>query len=191
MADPVTYCSWAVESLCMTQSEWATWSQAILTVVTFGVALWRQEAARAESEVHRKSDTLERKLERDAAAHQRALAFAVNVRGELDELHSIATIVQTYEMKSPGKTFKEASSFLDVRKRAMEAAELLGASTKVLRAVNAANIFYAEFRMYSHKAAYDQADIEFLRKSGTEIEPIAKRAIDAIDVFLAEVIAAE
>lgn len=33
MADPVNYCSWFASSFCVTQSEWAAWTQAVMSVL--------------------------------------------------------------------------------------------------------------------------------------------------------------
>jgi hypothetical protein len=38
MADPINYCSWLVKSFCVTQSEWASWTQAVTSVLAIAAA---------------------------------------------------------------------------------------------------------------------------------------------------------
>lgn len=38
MADPINYCSWFVRDFCITQSEWASWAQAVMSVAAIFAA---------------------------------------------------------------------------------------------------------------------------------------------------------
>jgi hypothetical protein len=167
------------------------WAQAILTAGTFAIAMWHQEKMRAETEAQRRADAIFQKEERNRQAHIRALAYAVNIRNELTGLLSIGQTFQTFEFGSTQDTFSAAASFLDIRHRAIEATELLDASMRVLRAVNAAQALYADLDSFTHKSEYSTEDVARLRERAANIEGIATRAIASVDIFLEEVTSTE
>jgi hypothetical protein len=85
MADPVNYCSWVFPWFCVTQSEWAAWTQAIGSILAIGLAVyvpWRQRSFQIADA--RKQEKLDRANELQVirimhiAMYQAADAFAAH-----------------------------------------------------------------------------------------------------------------
>jgi len=203
MAEPINYCSWLANSLCMTQSEWATWTQAGLTVGTFAFAMWRQKvasdkAAREKAESNeelrneRQKSALERKnaadllqQEKAANAETRARAIAISMRIEMASLVSVVSTIHLREnLKSPAAAFAEYGGHLDIRHRAMDALDLGNAIHPVLDVVSGAQAVYAYLATCKPQDQFEEGDYKFFESSSKTLTPLADKAEKAIEELI-------
>ncbi|WP_313301479.1 hypothetical protein [Stenotrophomonas sp.] len=169
MADPINYCSWLASSFCITQSEWATWSQAGLTVGTFAFAMWRQSVtdARSEEKVAIAEDKLRK--ERLQNSKTRALATAISIRVDIDSFNSVVSALPSHGLDvNPSEVFAGSEPSLGLRLRAMEALDLMDATSAVLAAVHAAQSVHN----YLDACRNDETFGERERKHLSEVCPI-------------------
>jgi hypothetical protein len=93
MADPINYCSWLVKSFCVTQSEWASWTQAGGSILALGIAIVVPVVLHAREQVAQQQRSEQDRLNRERLARIQAKAAASSVlpfaRSFLGELQSV------------------------------------------------------------------------------------------------------
>lgn len=181
MADPINYCSWLYRSFCISQSEWATWTQAGLTVATFAIALWRQEtiSAKAAKEKENAAYLLEEEKKRNAQL--RARAAAISMRAELTRFCSTVEALEEGDMKdTPKDAYAEISPHLDIRLRADQALELMDATESILKAIHAAETLHSYLLSCKDRANFSGTDYQFLSWSARKMRPNAEEALDRV-----------
>ncbi|WP_423163029.1 hypothetical protein [Stenotrophomonas maltophilia] len=161
MADPGIYCFAGAKGLCMTQSEWAAWTQAALTCITFTVALITQhQTDRRSARQKRKSDAA-LMAERIRAADERraqaenllakeraeslliARATAIYIRPELGNFAAVLeSIIEHGPPDSPAEHFNLALPNLAIRHRSLEALKIPEATDALLNVTNAAHALH-------------------------------------------------
>lgn len=185
MADPVNYCSWIVKSYCVTQSEWATWTQAILTVVTFAIALWRQERTASKAALEKNEAARMLEAEKLHNTEMRARAAAISLRSEVIRFCSVMDALREADLEdSPAEAFKAMDPHLDVRLRAREAIELMAAADSVLKVVHGAQSLHDYLNSCKNRPAFEPSDYTFLRDTANNIYPIAERAQEEVGNLL-------
>ncbi|MDH1192506.1 hypothetical protein [Stenotrophomonas sp. GD03958] len=185
MADPINYCSWLASSFCITQSEWAAWTQAVLTVATFAVALWRQELA-AKNAAHEKADAAKLlEEERRKTTLMRARATAISLRSEITRFASVMEAVMEEPLRdTPSATYKAIEPHLSIRLRATEALDLMGAADSALKVVHGAQGLYTYLLSCRNLERYDTAHLDFLRTTAQSLFPIVERAEKEVGALL-------
>ncbi len=185
MADPINYCSWFANSFCITQSEWAAWTQAILTVATFAVALWRQELA-AKKAAYEKADAAKLlEAERQKATLMRARATAISLRSEITRFASAMEAVMGEPLRdTPSDTYNAIEPHLSIRLRATEALDLMGAADSALKVVHGAQGFYTYLLSCKHLVRYETAHLDFLKTTAQKLFPIVQRAETEVGALL-------
>lgn len=184
MSVATNYCSWIYSSYCVTQSEWATWTQAVLTVLTFVVAMWRQEVTqnRANREKAAAADQLE--AMHLSAATMKARATAISLRTEIGQFQSVLKIIIDQGLRQPPKpVFDAMSPNLNLRLRAVEALDLMESADPVLRAVHSAENIYGFFRTCAVKNQFDDGDNAFIQRIAAGILPFVDDAYEKIGVL--------
>jgi len=203
VADPINYCSWLASSFCMTQSEWATWTQAGLTVGTFAFAMWRQKVAsdKAAKEKAKSNEELKNERERSATerresatllqqekaanAASRARAIAVSMRIEMTGFVSVVSTIHLRDnLKSPALAFAEFGSHLDIRHRAMDALDLGEATDAVLEVVSGAQSVYGYLSTCREQKVFEERDYKFFETCSKNLTPLADKAEKAIDKLI-------
>ncbi|MHC1668120.1 hypothetical protein ACODUO_03070 [Stenotrophomonas maltophilia] len=199
MADPVNYCSWVAESFCITQSEWATWTQAGLTVLTFVVALVRQERTdrraaklkiqsdaallleRAEHAEQQRKSAAALLAEADINRRLRARATAISIAHDLLALNSaIDVLAEGNVADSPQQAFAEAAPHLELRTRAMAALDLMEATEAALKAVDGAQSLYRYLLACQDQEAFTPDDLTYLQSTAESLRPDSEAAEKAI-----------
>ncbi|MBN5087892.1 hypothetical protein LI078_06435 [Stenotrophomonas maltophilia] len=187
----------------MTQSEWATWTQAGLTVGTFAFAMWRQKVAsdnaakeKAESNeelrAERQKSALERKTaadllqqEKTANAATRARAIAVSMRIEMTGFLSVVSTIHLRDnLKSPATTFAEYGAHLGIRHRAMDALDLGDAIHPVLDVISGAQTVYGYLATCRAQETFEENDYKFFESCSESLMPLAKAAEKAIESLI-------
>lgn len=187
----------------MTQSEWATWTQAGLTVGTFAFAMWRQKVAsekaareKAESNeklrAERQKSALERKTaadllqqEKTANAAIRARAIAVSMRIEMTGFFSVVSTIHLRDnLKSPAAAFAEYGAYLDIRHRAMDALDLGDAIHPVLDVVSGAQTVYGYLVTCRPQENFEEKDYKFFESCSKKLMPLAEEAEKAIESLI-------
>jgi len=205
MADPVNYCSWIVESYCVTQSEWATWTQAALTVGTFAFAMWRQKVFNdkaaherklsaqdllREKQAHlndQKAAEAERSAERARNQALRARALAITIRTELTEFASVVHVLHEGELgKSPRSLLENTKGHFAIRHRALESLELLDATDIVLTVVERAERAYLFLAACAMRDSYINDDEAWIRAHFGKSRPLVTEALTAIQRLILE-----
>ena len=79
MSDPINYCSWLVKSFCVTQSEWASWTQAGGSILALGIAIVVPVVLHAREQVAQRQRTDQDRLDRERLARIHAKAAASSV----------------------------------------------------------------------------------------------------------------
>lgn len=114
MPDTALYCSWLNSSVCITQSEWAAWTQAILTVMTFAIALVVQRRTQKASEskqdgiraaAEKKEDDIRAAAEKKeeelrADAERREAAIAAQAREEKTKSDLLLAIASAIPLRN-------------------------------------------------------------------------------------------
>ncbi|WP_414611832.1 hypothetical protein [Stenotrophomonas muris] len=185
MSDPVNYCSWVANSFCISQSEWAAWTQAILTVATFAVALWRQELA-AKKAAQEKADAAKLlDAERRKTTLMRGRATAISLRSEITRFASVMdALVEEPLTDTPSATYNAIEPHLSIRLRATEALDLMGAADSALKVVHGAQSLFTYLLSCRNLAKYETAQLEFLKTTAQKLHPIVQRAEAEVGALL-------
>lgn len=185
MADTVNYCSWIAKSICISQSEWAAWTQALLTIVTFAVALWRQEILTKSAERKRDLTDKSHKDERQRLEKMKARAVAIAIQTDVTELLAITSALSRSDAKKvPKVAFETSSKALNIRLRAIESIELSDASDPVIKAVHGAQMIYNYLMVTSDQAKYTPGETEKIEDLAKTLHHIAKTASAALDALI-------
>lgn len=129
MPDTALYCSWLNSSVCITQSEWAAWTQAILTVMTFAIALFVQRSTQKASE--RKQDRIRAAAEKKeddirAAAEKKEDDIRAAADRKEEELRAdaekreAAIAAQAREEKTKGDLLLAIAAAIPLRNRLLD-----------------------------------------------------------------------
>lgn len=143
----------------MTQSEWAAWTQAILTVVTFAIALWRQETLQKRAEAKQDAANALLNAEKARFSEIKARALAIALESDLTDAKTVADVLVLRGPKDhPKDVFDNGAALLTLRTRGSEAVELGAAADPVLRAVHAARTMYEFLELRKDNTSFAPAD---------------------------------
>lgn len=185
MADPVNYCNWLYPSFCISQSEWAAWTQAVLTVLTFAVALWRQERTHRQAEAKKDASDELLKMEKENSQKAKRRAIAIVMNSELAKFGSLATAILMRGLtENPKQMFEIASPLLDLRRRGFEAAELGDAADAVLKAVEGAEKLHIYFDSRSELPHFTEDDATRVKDLCEVLVDISEAAEEGIGHIL-------
>lgn len=196
MADPINYCSWVASTFCITQSEWATWTQAGLTVLTFVIALRRQHKTdqRAAKQKQASDDALlaERRehAEQQRIANEallaetrfnrrlRAKAIAVSLKPDLNKFASLIKVIQQHGLPdTPAQALAEYEEILRIRHRSQEAVELGEIGDRVLEVIDSAQNLFEYLSALRNSAAFSPQNTAFIGDVITDAKPHLDEAI--------------
>lgn len=181
MADPANYCSWFSTTFCITQSEWAAWAQAGLTVATFAFAMWRQKVATDKSTAERQIADQAVTQKQSEGAKILARATAISIRIELNTFLALAKVLPKHlQNVAPPAVFKDADGRLNLRLRALDALNLLEASQPALDAIDAAHLFHNYLRACANQQTFEERDVEHLNRVCIEYQATGQTALDSI-----------
>lgn len=186
MADPINYCSWLASSFCITQSEWATWTQAALTVGTFVFAMWRQKVTSNNAEL--KVAAAEEKLrdERVRNSKTRALATAIAIRVDVTSFLSLVGSLPGLGLNmKPSEVFEQAEKNLDLRLRAMDALDLMEATNAVLAVVDGAHSIHNYLHACRNQQEFLQKDRDYLTNACGAYGKLGHGAFEAVKTLVA------
>jgi len=185
MVDTVNYCSWVAKSFCITQSEWAAWTQAVLTVATFAVALWRQELATKKAAQEKADAAKLLEAERRKTTLMRGRATAISLRSEITHFASVLEAVMEQPIRdTPSVTYNAIEPHLSIRLRATEALDLMGAADSVLKVVHGAQSVYTYLLSCKNLASYETGHLDFLKTTAQKMFPIVQRAETEVGALL-------
>ncbi|MBD8696579.1 hypothetical protein [Stenotrophomonas sp. CFBP 13718] len=202
MADPVNYCSWFYGSFCISQSEWATWTQAGLTVVTFAIALITQhntDARAAKQKAKADAALLEEKLRaaedrrsqaesslanEKAQALLRSRATAISLHPELLNFESVLeAIIRHGPADSPAEEYELIVPNLDIRHRPFEAMHIPTAAEALLTVTDAANRLHNYLDACKTSEQFGPSEMKYIDDLAQESLPKVIAAQEAVQVI--------
>jgi len=199
MADPINYCSWVANSFCITQSEWATWTQAALTVLTFAIALVRQHRTDKRAALQKQmSDEALLQERREHAEQQRianeallaetrfnrrlrAKAIAISLKPDLNKFCSLITVVELHGLPdTPAQALADYEEILQIRHRAQEAVELGDIGDRVLSVVDAAQNIHNYLSAIRANSAFSPQNSRYINETIKDAKPRAEEAVQVL-----------
>lgn len=204
MADPISYCFAGANELCMTQSEWAAWTQAIVTVVTFIIALARQHAVDKKAAIQKQtSDAALLQERRQHAKQQRianenllaekrysealkAKALAIPLRLKLTSFVTSIEFLEGQGLKgTPQHLLELFGDGLDVRAMGEDVLAIRDCTEDMLAVIDAAQHLHRYLTLLSHKEALEQHQMQFITGLFTEVKPRAEAAKNTLRAIIA------
>ncbi|PTS71909.1 hypothetical protein DBR33_07145, partial [Stenotrophomonas sp. HMWF022] len=183
----------------MTQSEWAAWTQAALTCITFTVALVKQHhtdqrAARQkqESDAALMAEKIRAADERRAQAESllnkeraetllQARATAIFIRPELGNFAAVLeSIIEHGPADSPAEQFNLVVPYLAIRHRSLEALQIPEATDALLNVANEAHALHNYLDACKEAELFGPTEYKF-------VDDLAKNALPQVEEALVAV----
>ncbi|WP_414540439.1 hypothetical protein [Stenotrophomonas forensis] len=186
----------------MTQSEWAAWTQAALTCITFVVALVKQ--SRTDNRAAKQKATSDAQLmeEKVRAADERrayaesllakekaeallkARATAIFIRPELLNFEAaLETIVNSGPADSLAELFDLLLPNLAIRNRSLEALQIPAATEVLLNVTDRAHVLHNYLHACSEAQAYGSDEHNFIADLAKNALPKVQEAHAAVEVI--------
>ncbi|MFI8573500.1 hypothetical protein ACIGEO_18575 [Stenotrophomonas bentonitica] len=201
MANPVNYCSWLVRSYCVTQGEWAAWTQAFGSIIALAIAIAIPIMLHRKAQAAQMASNELDRLEREHLARYQAKASAIAILPAARDFHSglkevLAQIydpwIEDYTDVDTSRMTEKLSGF---RAQTEQLATMGDTGEMAMNAIASVEALLRSFDEWEFYERYtDQGVIEDLERGYYEkfdeppaLSPMVQTSIDRMEIFLTKV----